>query len=498
MTDTYYKLGLRARLTYLLGLVILLTLFPVPDYAYAQWPPFKFRLDPSYEEGRITYQIRFSGRVEWAMRDVAFKIPLPAGTRFLKAGAPSMTSVNFDGVEITFFTAVFHEPIKDAYFIVEVTDPAATVVTTHAWIAWQGDQPGDYLTEEVSLDITLPPLNWEQPPDSRVQLEAIATVVNNVVTYAIYPTNVTKDRIWDLKVNVPIPDGSTFLSAQAPSSFVTSFNGREVSFSTIELESRAKIGPLSVKVFIIDEITSPSLATTHAWATWKNVGKKVGQRIVAQDETRTSNIVVQSHSAQQVVSDKIGDVPFSNYDLTGIAFQEDEGGLKVDFHTAGPIGPVGEPLEYLFYIDNDCRADTGEQKRGLGLEYRVRYKHSRGKADISLWVEAETEGEDQGSESGAGSIKVSSPADGQTITVWVPYNLLNGSSQFCWFAEARNKTGAFASRPPTDRIPNDMDQRFTQYVALDTVAEALTSAAMSASLEIRDRSPALAEASLDE
>ena len=31
-------------------------------------------------------------------------------------------------------------------FTVEVADPARTVFTTHAWIAWKGEQPGDYLT----------------------------------------------------------------------------------------------------------------------------------------------------------------------------------------------------------------------------------------------------------------------------------------------------------------------------------------------------------------
>jgi hypothetical protein len=35
--------------------------------------------------------------------------------------------------------------------IVEVTDPEASVLTTRTRISWQGDHPGDYLTEDELL-----------------------------------------------------------------------------------------------------------------------------------------------------------------------------------------------------------------------------------------------------------------------------------------------------------------------------------------------------------
>ena len=126
-------------------------LAPAPERVYAQWPPFRFRLPPSYENGKITYSLSFSSRVDWAMTHVTIKIPLPEGTRFLEASAQPTTSVDFDGAEVTFFTPDLYRPIRTAFFVVEVTDPTMTVFTTHAWIAWQGDQPGKYLTKDVSI-----------------------------------------------------------------------------------------------------------------------------------------------------------------------------------------------------------------------------------------------------------------------------------------------------------------------------------------------------------
>lgn len=48
---------------------------------------------------------------------------------------------------------------------------------------------------------------------SSLQLEARATVADDVITYTIYPTRIDGRRMWDLKINVAIPEGTTFLSA---------------------------------------------------------------------------------------------------------------------------------------------------------------------------------------------------------------------------------------------------------------------------------------------
>jgi hypothetical protein len=112
----------------------------MPERAYAEWPPFKFRLKPSHNNGHITYQVNFTSEVDGLMNDIILKIPLPAGTRFVEAGAEPSIQVDFDGSEVTFFTAAAQR-IREAYFTVEVTDPTTTVFTTHAWLAWKGNTP---------------------------------------------------------------------------------------------------------------------------------------------------------------------------------------------------------------------------------------------------------------------------------------------------------------------------------------------------------------------
>jgi Tol biopolymer transport system component len=434
-------------------IVLVLVLIAAPERVYARWPPFSFYLNPSYDSGKITYRIKLYRQVDWVMTHVTVKIPLPEGTRFLEASAQPTIHVDFDGSEVTFFTSDLYRSIRTASFVVEVTDPTMTVFTTHAWIAWQGDQPGDYLTRDESIDITKQPLNWEVPATSSLQLEARATVADDVITYIIYPRNVGWQRMWDLKINVPLPEGTSFLSAEAPSPFVVGFDGQVVSFSALELKRGGEVDPLSFKVST-EGVTVP-FVVTHAWAGWNNVVWSG----VGVEETRTGDIIVQPHASQWVASDSIGDVPFFNYDLTGIALQEDGPALKITFYTAGDLGPVGEPLVYKLYIDSDCRTDTGPWRNYRGVDGVVRYDHDGDGAAIIFW-DAKTGWDRQ--------VKLDSVVSGRIVSTWVPYDLLEDGRQFCWVGRADNVTQAFHSSPPSEWVPDGTDLRLTQYEAVTT------------------------------
>jgi hypothetical protein len=439
----------------LIALAILLTLIFTPRQAHADWPPFKFRLLSKYETGKILYNVRFSSQVDWSITDLTFKIPLPRGTRFVEAKAGPTTQVSFDGAEITFFTAVAHKPIKDAYFVVEVTDPTKTTFTTYAWIAWSGNEPGQFVTQDQVIDITLKPLNWMPPARSRVQLEAGATVADDIITYTIYPVSVTSRRIWDLKVYVPIPEGTTFLSAEAPPAFVTNFDGQQVSFSSVELEARTHTGPLQVKVSS-QGIASPYVSS-QAWASWTNVGKNVGQSIPLQEQTRSGDIIVQTGAAQQVISDIVDDVPFPDYDLASLALGHDGTNLEITFYTTAEVGPAGGPLEYALYIDRDCRADTGLAKRGLGVEFRVRYRHNTGKTQLH------TRNEANAGWSAIKSAEMRSTVRGNQVILSVPASALGQGQRFCWTADAKNGTKGFASSLPDDIVPDNKSSKFSQF-----------------------------------
>ena len=435
-------------LSWLAGIALLVILF-IPAPAYAQWPPFAFDLNSSYADGKITYDVQFSKQVGWPMADVVFKIPLPEGTRFLEASAPSSTNVDFDGVEVTFFTPTLSGSLRDLSFVVEVTDPGRTEFTTHAWIAWKGEQPGDFLTGDAAIDISRTPLSWEKP-SSRLRLEAGASVSGDEITYTIYPVNVGGRRMWDLSIALPLPPGTTFLSVEAPPPFEAGFDGQQANFSILELLRSTRIEPLRVKVSAAG--VSQPLLVTQAWAAWTNEGRNVEE----QGATKTGDIIVQPGVDQQVVADGAGDTPFPDYDLTSIAFREDGDILRTTFYTVDQLEPVGQPLEYFLYIDSDCKADTGKPRGNRGAEYWLRYRHQSGKAYIYDWDAVAGDWTNR-------RIIGAYASSGNSISGWIPYSLLDNNRQFCWLVAGWNRTEAYHPNPPIEWVGRE--PRLTQYMA---------------------------------
>lgn len=428
-----------------------------PARTHAQDVPFFFEVTPKHQNGRITYNLEFFSEVSWPMTGLIFHVPLPAGTRFVEAGAQPTTQVEFDGVEVRFSTPVLpaHETITVASFVVEVIDPDQTNFTTKIWIEWQGEQPGNYIKDNVTIDTMGQTLDWSGSRPPRLQLEATATIVDQVITYQLYPKNLNWRRIWDVRINIPIPEGTKFLSVEAPPTFTTEFDGQEVYFSTIELPQNTLIEPLKVHVRVTD-FTRP-VVLTHAWVSWKNVGWGIGIKDVIQEQYRTGDLIVQPQTSQWAMADLVGDVPFPTYDITNLALQTDSAGLKIIFYAAGDLGLVGQPIEYILYIDRDCQNSTGQRKRGFGFDYRVGYDHRRGRMymvtwdnELSRWV-------------WGNPVSLSGQVSGNSVAIWLPYEFLGDTTQVCWFGESINDTQLFSPSPPADVIPNRNTPELTRY-----------------------------------
>ena len=336
--------------------------------------------------------------------------------------------------------------------MVEVTDPWQTKFKTQAWIAWKGDQPGDYLTKEISLDLTKQPLEWTAPR-ARLRLDAGATVVDKVVTYFIYPRRLSNRRMWDLRISVPLPDGTHLLSTQAPAPFMADFDGREVSFSAVEFEQRITAEPLMLKISVAD--VQQSFVTTHAWAVWKNVGRSVGRSVAPQETIRSGDIVIQPHSSQQVAADPIGDVPFATYDLTSLAVQQERANLKATFYTVSEPEPKQKHLEFIVYLDTDCRPDTGAARGGRGAEYWIRYKQAADEAWVYRWDETERRWRE------AQPIEFQSWRAGKIVSLWVPNDYLDLDQQLCWAGRLRNRSKTFEPSLPSDWLGRN--PRLTQF-----------------------------------
>ncbi|GAB4459024.1 MAG: hypothetical protein Kow0031_39240 [Anaerolineae bacterium] len=423
------------------GLVLL------PGQAQAQWPPFALRFASVFDQGKIIYKVSLAKKFDGPMADLVIKVPLPPGTRFLEAGGPDGTSATFDGQEVTFFTPTVHKPLRDAYMIVEVIDPAQIEYTTHAWLSWQGEVPGDYLTRDYSIDITRTPLDWQKPA-SRLRLEAGATAQGDTVTYNLYPTNAGGRRMWDLTIALPLPPGATFISATAPPHFEAGFDGQQAIFKILELERGVKEGPLQLTVSTA--AVTETLISTQATAWWTNVGRNVEP----QGATTTGDIWVQPGASQQVAADAAGDAPFANYDLTSVLLAQDDAGLKATFFTSEEMGPVGEPLEHYLYLDTDCNSDTGKSRGNRGAEYWVRYRHQNGRGYLYTWNPELQDWENRQ------RIEAFTAA-GPTATVWIPRSVVGDTTNFCWLALSRNLTDLYHPSPPVDWAGSD--SRLTTY-----------------------------------
>lgn len=452
---------LNLRLIFVLFNVALLAALIFPYRADAQWPPFRFLVEPSYEDGKITYQVDFRSRADWDFWDVDIKIPLPEGTRFLESNAQNSTAVSFDGQEVTFFTSVLaRDQIRVASFTVEVIDPEKSEFTTQPWIAWKGEVPGDYLFDEVSIDITEEPLDWSTPRSTRLQLEMDGIITTyDTVTYNIYVENLSGGRgyrLWDLKINVPLPEGTTLISTQALSPFVSNFDGQEVSFLLTELPAYKEVPPLSFTVST-EGVTKWPLVT-HAWASWKNWSRNTVRRDRPWDETLTGDVVVYPLVGQRVLADKISDTPFSNYDLTSISLTDKGDAFKTTFHTAGHICSVDdEDLVFVLFIDSDCSSGTGAFRRRRGIEYEVRYRVGQRGAAIRAWSDEDREW------STVGTTPVDDPTGGKFVTMTTPYELIGDDSQFCWLGQTVNRLSKFSSNPPNDWLPDSFDSRLNRY-----------------------------------
>ena len=423
-------------------------LFPTAGNVSAKWPPFDLQLSPRFSDGIITYTLRLVNSSGAEMRDVTIKVPLPAGTEFLegKSVFPGV-DVTFDGAEVTIRVGIVHNVLTDVSFSVRIVDPSVTVFTTHPWISWSGTPSGDYLGGDVVTDLEKTPLDWTAPYPF-LDLAASAVVDGNTITYSIYPRNVGWLRMWDLAVNVPLPEGTKYVSAQAPGEFTAGFDGREVHFTAIELPQGLNMEPLRMTVST-DGITD-GMIVTRAWASWKNEGWGVGTDYSADEALATGWIVVQPGVPQLVVVDLIDDVPFEYYDLTSISFQPDGDSLKVNLFTVGDFADQSDPVEFVLYIDSDCQPDTGRAvAAGVGAEYAAGFVSSDRSSYLNEWDATTAEWVTRNDV----FIPAAVGESGNALSLWLPLALIRRDGRLCWSAEAISwNSGNYTPYPQPDEI----------------------------------------------
>ncbi len=451
----------------LLLLVILTTLLFIGQetpHAQAQWPPFDLRITPTHADGKITYTMIVRREVEWTISDLTVNIPLPEGTRFLEATTTDLTAVNFNGEEISFFTSTFNRPIRGDTFIIEVTDPSITEFEIQPWLAWRGDQPGDYLMSPITVDTTKKPLNWVRPRPRNLVVEPIATIEDDIISYTIYLDNFRLFRLWDVQISVPLPAGTTFHSTQTPGTFVSGEENGEVNFSTIELTKADEETPIIVRAKIDEGETGPF--ATNVWASWRISDRRAGITVDATEQFLTGDIIVEPTSHISL-PDNIGDAAFSNYDVSAASIRNEGDSFGVTLHFAGDLCPVDAGIQISVLIDQDCSSDTGVFRRGLGADYDVLYRLDNGRTLFRQWDAEERRFVNVSSE-----LAAEVEPGGNQFYVSVPYEFIDDDREFCWVVQARNRTQEFSPNPAADWVPDNTNTRFSLFNGLTEVVEA--------------------------
>ncbi|MEM7030467.1 MAG: hypothetical protein AAF629_12930 [Chloroflexota bacterium] len=435
----------------------------LPRQAEAQWPPFTFRMTPTHENGRIFYDLRFTQAqsLDWTMRNIRINIPLPEGTRFIEAtGLPNMDT-SFDGAEVRFFAASMPKRnIKGFSFEVEVIDPAVVTYNTNAWIGWEGNVPGSFTTQNFSINTSRQTLEWGRPAQPKLEARTEILTSGNQATYVIYPR--LRGRLWDVNISVPIPEGASVLSIDAPSTLQFGSNEQEVAFGAVELENQNLDSPIRIE---FDTTNVPgNNFTSHIWTSWKNVGRNVGISVDPLGAYKTPDFVIPTQNGSRTIIDLGGDAVFPGYDLAAVTFNEvvlpkDYGrALKVTFRVNGPLTDDNGPVQLYVYFDEDCQQATGARINYIGAEAFVRYRHDSDRVDFSLY-DAETRKWEN-----IERLPFQKSVDNQSLTVWVPYELLGNRRQFCWISRGRYITTQFASSPVSEWLPDYRDSNFIRYV----------------------------------
>ncbi len=449
-----------------MGLIFL----SVPRAACAQTEtfPFWFDLIPTLADGRITVRIDISNRADWRIDDVTITVPIPPGTRFDAAQVLPVNRVSVTDGAVTIRLADVYNYAGGNSFTLAITDPHQTVFPLSATVHWNGERPGSETIALQPFDITRAPLGW-QPAAPRLQLQAKAvTTADGTLTLSIFPKATDKNfRMWDVRISVPVPDGLTFVSADAPQPFSAGFDGQTVVFSAIELPRLVDFPPLAA-TFTLKKPAATIAA--RIWAQWTNGPRDpvhLGNFSVQYVDTGVSEplppatemfaldaTIAAPNIPQLTVFDRTGDVPFAPYDLQAVSFYQYENGTKLVFRTAeNPAASV----EFSLYIDGDCDPNTGAAVHGLGAEYRLNFPAHATRATIVPWHAAAGDWDwDAGAEQSAG-------VQENVVTIAFPYNAVSAGQPFCWVVSGKDTTTDYFPDPPLDWIPDEAAPDLSRY-----------------------------------
>ncbi len=435
--------GINSRITALaLILAFLLPTFAaVPTAAQScdPVPPFWLDLTPSYRDGQITYRLGFYSRVDWEMLDLEIKIPLPEGTRFVRAWSWPDTPATFNGVDVTFRNLKIgpYGYIEDAYFVVEPVSAEQTVFTVQPWVQWRGDHAGAYQPDPESFSISPPPPDWTPPPKPHLRVNAAASVTGNSLVYTLSAYNAHNwNRLENVQVNLPTPAGTRLVSLESAPPFTGLNLVQEASFRAPEFLSGAT-ATLTATFSLADDTPFP--VVTRVWTAWDNPDTSSD---LPHQSWLLDNLTVDSRLPRQILFDPPGDVPSPATDILAAEMSFRGDALYLSLTTREPAIPTPESSPVIsFYFDRDLQdyeydecnpnAPTFNQERNFfGPELLVEVDLRQNTYRIFRW-NAEYEGLADESD----ALYLGADRVGNRVSVRVPREFLPLRPPFRWWAE---------------------------------------------------------------
>jgi hypothetical protein len=421
------------------------------------WPPFWFGLTPAYQDGQIIYLASLYSRVEWDMVDLEVKIPLPAGTRFLRAEASPDIGVQFDGVEITLRKLSVG---KGGYYdnvrlFLEPTSADQTNYVTRPWITWKGEHAGSYLHPPISFDITQLPPPWTPPPRSHLRLNLGAWVGPEQIIYTLYAQNSHWNSLVDVWTNLPLPPGTELqeIAADAP---YQPFNvgaitaNREASFRA-EAIPPATTSLLTLTLRSTAQTQFP--ATTKLWTRWGNPDTTYD---LPQQSLLLDPLSIRDARPRYIIFDAAEDVPAPLPDLLAADIAKTSQGFQLGLETREPIPQNNPQIYFTFHFNTEpnfqedpCAPDAtpaGIAGNPYGPEYEIRYYPERNGSRFYRWLDEAGDWD----WSAAGDLYLNVKATSTRALLSMPKELLPLEPPFQWWV-----TSHYLPSWPVDAVPND-------------------------------------------
>ncbi len=445
-----------------------LTFFAAPTETLANhcpiWPPFFLDVTPTQKDGQIIYDVDIFNRVNEEVFDLEIRVPLPEGTRFIRAEVPPQMTVGFDGENIIFKSLYLGKAdfIERAFFVVEPLSATQNTFTTQPWVGWKGVHGGAYFADPVIYNLNPKPPEWTPLAIPNLNIDVEALVGTDMITYTLYPQNKAFDDIVNTRIHFTLPEGTRLISSEGIS-FTIQNTDNEVYFDLNRLPARQFTPPVTVTVAI--RSNAPYPLNNKIWSQWNNANEPGSplQSYLIED------VEIQAGPPRQILFDLLEDVASSSTDMKSADVTRRFWGLEFGINLSDTLQAETPTTFFTILIDTDTTITTtheatlceGAELKGLNLatnpfgpEYLIEYDVLQNGTRILTWdgTSGDFESDDL--------LYLNVIPETNRATLLFPEQILDLEPPFRWSVISH-----YSENWPEDILPNEFGE-FNEHIGL--------------------------------